>query len=101
MTLNKFLRAIYEFMHPVRVRLQAENDYLKAQVAYQQRRGDELQARLIALLMPTQRIERKPPPAFNPTKTGWDSYRAAKRGETDDSSQEAAQGNAPAVTAAS
>lgn len=95
MKLYSFLERLSNLLFPNR----AQVDYLKAQVAYHQRRADVLEARLVAILSPANKPERKAPPVIPPAKTGWEAYRTKAR-ETNDRSEEAAQSDAAPVAQA-
>lgn len=99
MTAKEFISALREAIFPMRTHMQQEITFLKAQLAYQQRRGDELTARLMQIATPQAKAPREVPPMPKIVATSWDSYRAAKRGDHD-TTEEAAPSDAPAVIAA-
>jgi hypothetical protein len=86
------------FLFPYRAHLEAEIDWLKAQLAQKQRRMDELQDALIEIKKPSLKIqyERKPDGQMIPVQPrGWDAYRAFRRAhpeEPEEGEQHAIQG---------
>lgn len=100
MTLKEFITALRAAIFPMRTHLEQEISYLKQQLAYQQRRGDELTAKLIALATPEAKQPRHAPAVPKIVAKGWDAYRMVNK-ETNDTGEEATQSDAPAAVTAS
>lgn len=68
------------WLFPYRTHLEDEIEFLRAQLAQQARRYDELQAMLLQP-KPAATAPRAPAPIVMPKPMGWDAYRASRRAE--------------------
>lgn len=87
MKLREFIAAVF----PFRAHLEAEIDYLKAQLAQERRRSDELRQALVEVKMPKLVLRDVPRPTANPKPQGWEAFRKVHK----DVTEEAQAGNVP------
>lgn len=72
----------FAFLFPYRTHLEAEVEYLRAQLAQKQRRIDEGDQRWKDFTALNRKEPRGTPPGLHPVKArGWDAYRAQQKEE--------------------